>query len=111
MRVQFRLTDRAISKQCNHKTTMRKIPFCKVLCDGNEQSYVREVIESGWLTTAGKCFEFEKQFAEKVQGKYACAVNSATAALHLGGHEPRPLHDRGESVHVHDAAEGGVDIR
>ena len=62
---------------------MRKIPFCKVLCDGNEQSYVREVIESGWLTTAGKCFEFEKQFAEKVQGKYACAVNSATAALHL----------------------------
>lgn len=62
---------------------MRRIPFCKVLCDGNEQSYVREVIESGWLTTAGKCFDFEKRFAEKVQAKYACAVNSATAALHL----------------------------
>lgn len=45
--------------------------------------YVREVIESGWLTTAGKCMEFEKRFAEKVGGKYACAVNSATAALHL----------------------------
>jgi dTDP-4-amino-4,6-dideoxygalactose transaminase len=62
---------------------MRHIPFCKVLCDGNEQAYVREVIESGWLTTAGKCFEFEKRFAEQVHGKYACAVNSATAALHL----------------------------
>ncbi len=60
-----------------------KIPFSKVDCSGNELQYVREVIESGWLTTAGKCFEFEKQFAEKVGGKYACAVNSATAALHL----------------------------
>jgi len=61
----------------------RTIPFSKVICDGNELKYVREVIESGWLTTAGKCVEFEKRFAEAVQGRYACAVNSATAALHL----------------------------
>jgi dTDP-4-amino-4,6-dideoxygalactose transaminase len=59
------------------------IPFSKVDCSGNELKYVKEVIESGWLTTAGKCVEFEKQFAAKVGGKYACAVNSATAALHL----------------------------
>ena len=62
---------------------MRKIPFSKVTCDGNELKYVREVLDSGWLTTAGKCFEFEKQFAERVGVKHACAVNSATAALHL----------------------------
>lgn len=60
-----------------------KIPFCKVECVGNEHSYVVEVLKSGWLTTAGKCFEFEKRFLEEVQGKYAVAVNSATAALHL----------------------------
>jgi dTDP-4-amino-4,6-dideoxygalactose transaminase len=59
------------------------ITFSKVDCSGNELKYVKEVIESGWLTTAGKCVEFEKQFAAKVGGKYACAVNSATAALHL----------------------------
>jgi len=59
------------------------IPFSKVDCSGNELKYVKEVIESGWLTTAGKCVEFEKQFVAKVGGKYACAVNSATAALHL----------------------------
>ncbi|MEI8123075.1 MAG: DegT/DnrJ/EryC1/StrS family aminotransferase [bacterium] len=59
------------------------IPFSKVDCSGNELKYVKEVIESGWLTTAGKCMEFEKLFAETVGGKYACAVNSATAALHL----------------------------
>jgi dTDP-4-amino-4,6-dideoxygalactose transaminase len=62
---------------------MRNIPFCKVICDGNEAKYIHEVIESGWLTTAGKTLEFERRFAERVGGKYACAVNSATAALHL----------------------------
>ncbi len=59
------------------------IPFSRVDCSGNELPYVAEVLKSGWLTTAGKCVELEKRFAEKVGGKYACAVNSATAALHL----------------------------
>lgn len=60
-----------------------KVPFCKVMCNGNESRYVQEVLASGWLTTAGKCFEFEKKFAAEVGGKFAVAVNSATAALHL----------------------------
>jgi len=59
------------------------IPFSKVDCSGNELAYVGEVLKSGWLTTAGKCAEFEKRFAEAVGAKHACAVNSATAALHL----------------------------
>jgi dTDP-4-amino-4,6-dideoxygalactose transaminase len=42
------------------------------------------VLESGWLTTAGKTLSFENKFAEKVNARYACAVNSCTAALHLG---------------------------
>lgn len=62
---------------------MKNIPFSKVDCAGNELAYVTEVLKSGWLTTAGKCAEFEKRFAAQVGGKYACAVNSATAALHL----------------------------
>lgn len=62
---------------------MRKIPFARVVCDGNELKYVREVIESGWLTTAGKTFEFERRFAEAVGARHAAAVNSCTAALHL----------------------------
>jgi dTDP-4-amino-4,6-dideoxygalactose transaminase len=60
-----------------------RIPFAKVDCSGNESKYVLEVLESGWLTTAGKCAAFEKRFAEEVGATYACAVNSATAALHL----------------------------
>lgn len=61
----------------------KKIPFAKVHCNGNELKYVREVIESGWLTTASKAFEYEKRFSEAVGAKHACAVNSCTAALHL----------------------------
>lgn len=62
---------------------MKTIPFSKVDCSGNELKYVEEVLQSGWLTTAGKCMEFERLFGEKVGGRFACAVNSATAALHL----------------------------
>lgn len=62
---------------------MNNIPFCRVVCDGNEVRYVQEVLESGWLTTASKAMTLEKLFAEQVGAKYACAVNSATAALHL----------------------------
>lgn len=63
--------------------TFRRIPFSKIVCDGRELEYVREVIESGWLTTASKASEFEKRFAEIVGAPFACAVNSCTAAMHL----------------------------
>jgi len=62
---------------------MKKIPFSKVVCNGNELAYIREVLESGWLTTAVKAHRFEKEFAALVNARYACAVNSCTAALHL----------------------------
>jgi dTDP-4-amino-4,6-dideoxygalactose transaminase len=62
----------------------RKIPFSRVVCDGNERAYIDEVLASGWLTTAGKCHEFEERFAAAVGAGSACAVNSCTSALHLG---------------------------
>jgi len=60
------------------------IPFARVPVAGNEKKYISEVLESGWLTTAGKAGAFEKNFADAVQARFACAVNSGTAALHLG---------------------------
>jgi len=59
------------------------VPFFRVSCAGNELHYVAEVLDSGWLTTATKAFELERRFAEAVGARYACAVNSCTAALHL----------------------------
>ena len=66
------------------RTGQRNIPFAKVCCDGNELAYVKAVLESGWLTTAGKARAFEQEFAKVVGARFACAVNSCTAALHLG---------------------------
>ncbi len=60
------------------------IPFSKVAHAGNEKKYIEEVLASGWLTTASKTREFEEKFARYVNAPYACALNSGTAALHLG---------------------------
>ncbi len=62
---------------------MKKIPFAKVICDGNELAYIREVLESGWLTTASKAQRFEKEFAAFIKARHAYAVNSCTSAMHL----------------------------
>jgi dTDP-4-amino-4,6-dideoxygalactose transaminase len=59
------------------------IPYSKVSLSGNESKYLNQVLTSGWLTTSSKALQFEKLFAEYVGVKYACAVNSCTAALHL----------------------------
>ncbi len=42
------------------------------------------VLESGWLGTGPKVTEFENRFAEYKRAEHAVAVNSCTAALHLG---------------------------
>jgi dTDP-4-amino-4,6-dideoxygalactose transaminase len=67
------------------KSTLKPltIPFAKVPVGSKELMYIREVLDSGWLTTAGKAMAFEQQFAKMTGAKYACAVNSCTAALHL----------------------------
>ena len=61
-----------------------KVPFAIPECGNEEIEEVAAVIKSGWLTTASRCAQFEKDFAEYVGAKHALAVNSATAALHLG---------------------------
>ena len=62
----------------------RNLPFSRVSCDGNELTYLQEVLDSGWLTTASKAREFERRFAQEVGARFAIAVNSCTSALHLG---------------------------
>jgi dTDP-4-amino-4,6-dideoxygalactose transaminase len=59
------------------------VPFFRLDANGNELRYLREVLESGWLTSGGRVLDFEAAFAEATGSKHAIAVNSCTAALHL----------------------------
>jgi len=60
------------------------LPFHVPTIGAEEIDAVVKVLKSGWLTTGSKAREFEQQFARFVGARHAVAVNSATAALHLG---------------------------
>lgn len=62
---------------------MKKIKFCKASIGLKEILAVIKVMRSGWLTTGKITEQFEKEFAQYVGAKYAVAVSSCTAALHL----------------------------
>ncbi len=60
------------------------IPLAEPDLSGNEEKYVLECIRTGWISSKGKFVEeFETQFAKYIGTKYAIAVSSGTAALHL----------------------------
>jgi dTDP-4-amino-4,6-dideoxygalactose transaminase len=59
------------------------LPFALPDYGAGELDAVREVLESGWVTTGARTRQFETEFAKAVGARYAVAVNSCTAALHL----------------------------
>lgn len=59
------------------------VPFFRPHVGDDEINEVIETLRSGWLTTGPKVKSFEQEFAKAVNGKFAVAVNSCTAALHL----------------------------
>jgi|YelNatPaOPRAMG01_1025707.scaffolds.fasta_scaffold54762_2 UDP-4-amino-4,6-dideoxy-N-acetyl-beta-L-altrosamine transaminase len=59
------------------------VPFASPLISDDEIAEVVDTLKSGWLTTGPKVQRFEKEFAQFVGSKYAIAVSSCTAALHL----------------------------
>src|SRR4051812_45221140 len=64
-------------------TSAVKVPFFRPHLGEEEINEVVSTLRSGWLTTGPKVREFEEAFATAVNGKFAVAVNSCTAALHL----------------------------
>lgn len=60
-----------------------RVPLADVLVTEDDIAAVADVYRSGWLSM-GPCTEkFESQLAAYVDGRYAVAVSSGTAALHL----------------------------
>jgi len=60
-----------------------KIPIAKPFLGKDEAQAAYDTILSGWVTQGPKVQEFEENFAKYVGSKYAVAVSSCTAALHL----------------------------
>jgi len=69
----------------NHLTKKMKwkIPLFDLDYNSSEVSAVTKVLKRRWLTMGEKVGEFESKFARFVKAKYAVALSSGTAALHL----------------------------
>lgn len=60
-----------------------KIPLLRPYFDSEELEEIQNVLNSGWVSKGQKAEEFEAKVAEYLNVKYAVAVMSCTAALHL----------------------------
>jgi dTDP-4-amino-4,6-dideoxygalactose transaminase len=60
------------------------LPYCRPFIEQDDIDAVSETLSRGWLTTGPKVQEFEQRFREAAGVKHAVALNSCTAALHLG---------------------------
>lgn len=60
------------------------IPLCVPEMQGNEWKYVKECLDTNWVSSAGPFVDqFEQMTAEYVGTKFAVATASGTAALHV----------------------------
>jgi perosamine synthetase len=59
------------------------IPVFKPSFGEEELEALREPFKTGWIGLGPKTREFEKRFAEYIGTRFAVALNSGTAALHL----------------------------
>ena len=63
---------------------MYKIPLSVPSLNGNEMQYVKECIDSEWVSSAGKYVNlFEEKIAEFTGSKYAIACVNGTAAIQV----------------------------
>jgi perosamine synthetase len=61
-----------------------RIPLARPLLGEREEQLVIDVLRSGRLSLGPRLDEFERRFAQRVGARFASAISSGTAALHLG---------------------------
>lgn len=72
------------SEKHNFELLSRHIYLSSPTMHGLELEYMKEAYETNWMSTVGKNIDIiEKEIAEKVGVKYAVALSSGTASLHL----------------------------
>jgi dTDP-4-amino-4,6-dideoxygalactose transaminase len=60
-----------------------KVPFFVPDFDAREEKAVVDVLRSGWIAMGPEVEAFEKAFAAELKCRFAVALNSCTAALHI----------------------------
>ena len=66
------------------KPLSKKVYLASPTMHGEELRYIKEAIDSGWVTTVGENInQLEKEVAERVGVRHAVGLASGTAALHL----------------------------
>lgn len=83
-------------KDNNYKPFESKVWLSSPTMHGEELQYMQEAYDTNWMSTVGNNInEVEKRIAEYVGCKYAVALSSGTAALHLA------MKMAGEAVYGH----------
>ena len=60
------------------------IPLCVPEIRGNEWRYVKECLDTGWVSSVGAYVDrFEKEMAHQIGTKYAVSTVNGSAALHI----------------------------
>jgi len=60
------------------------IPLCVPKIMGKEQEYLKECLESNWVSSSGPFVDrFEQEIARRVETKHAVSTVTGTAALHI----------------------------
>jgi len=62
---------------------LKEIPLSVPYLDGNEWEYIKECLDTNWVSSAGKYVDkFENNLAEYVDVDNAVAIVNGTAAIH-----------------------------
>jgi len=62
----------------------KRLPLSEPTINGNEWKYVKECLDSGWVSSAGKFVDlFAKEFGQYLNAKHAIPTSSGTSALHV----------------------------
>ncbi len=65
-------------------STLRRIPVCEPYLGGREAEYVRDCLDTSWISSAGKYLtQFEAGFARYCGCEHGITTTSGTTALHL----------------------------
>ncbi|MGD9099885.1 MAG: DegT/DnrJ/EryC1/StrS family aminotransferase [Anaerolineae bacterium] len=60
-----------------------KVPVARPFMGEEEVEAVAQVLHSGWVTQGPRVAAFEREFADYVGARHACAISNCTTGLHL----------------------------